>query len=156
GLLGSALSFQHFDLDSQIEKEENSTITDLFASKGEIYFRRKEGTTLQDLIASNDKAVIATGGGTPCYGTVMDDLNNNPDVKTIYLKNNVTTLTERLFLEKEHRPMIAHLQTKELLEDFIRKHLFERSFYYAKATITIECDGRTPEQIVEKILWELF
>ena len=155
-LLGPALGFRQTDLDSEIEAIEKQSISELFNSKGEIYFRRKEAEFLTSLLSVNDKLVLATGGGTPCYGKVMNDLLEMDQVITIYLKNSLETLTNRLFVEKDSRPLIAHLENKSDLNDFIRKHLFERSFYYSQANMIIDCDGLSPKEIVEKILLRLF
>jgi len=154
--LAKALSFQFMDLDHYIEQAEGSSITDLFQQKGELYFRRKEESYLAQLLSTSEKLVLATGGGTPCYGTIAADLKNNPDVVTVYLKHSLDTLTTRLYADKNTRPLIAHLDSEELLNDFIRKHLFERSYYYNQASIVLDCDRLTPNQVVEKILLALF
>jgi len=155
-LLSEALQFQFTDLDHYIEMAEGMSISQLFQQKGEIYFRRNEATALAKIISEENKMVVATGGGTPCYGTIMADLLPNEDVVTVYLKSSLETLTRRLFAEKSKRPLIAHLETEDLLNDFIRKHLFERSFYYNQASIVLACDGLTPEAIVEKLILKLF
>lgn len=155
-VLGNALSFEFIDLDASIEASEGVTISQLFTTKGEIYFRKKEAQVLRTLISEKGKKIIALGGGTPCYGTVMEDLLAAEHVLTVYLKNSIESLTDRLFTEKEQRPLIAHLSSREVLQDFIRKHLFERSYYYNSAQLTIDCDGLSPEEIVEKILLKLF
>ena len=155
-LLSEALQFQFTDLDHYIEMAEGMSISQLFQQKGEIYFRRNEATALTKIISEEKKMVVATGGGTPCYGTIMADLLANEDVVTVYLKSSLETLTRHLFAEKSKRPLIAHLETEDLLNDFIRKHLFERSFYYNQASIVLACDGLTPEAIVEKLILKLF
>ncbi|MDC8006387.1 shikimate kinase [Aureisphaera galaxeae] len=154
--LSEVVGNDFIDLDVEIETSEGTSISEIFQKKGEIYFRKKEAQVLQEVIAREQPAIIASGGGTPCYGRVMDDLLENPNVITVYLKCSVDTLTERLFPEREHRPVIAHLQTEELLNDFIRKHLFERSFYYSRASHIITCDGIDEKEVVEKILFALF
>jgi len=155
-LLSEALQYKFTDLDHYIEMSEGMTISQLFKEKGEIYFRRNEATAMTKIISEEKKIVIATGGGTPCYGTVMDDLLANDEVVTIYLKNSLETLTERLFTEKSERPLITHLKTEVELNDFIRKHLFERSYYYNRASIVLACDGLSPETIVEQLVLKLF
>ena len=155
-LLSETLEFEFIDLDSYISTSEGATITDIFQEKGEIYFRRKEAIILSEILSEKNKLVLSTGGGTPCYGTVMEDLKTMENVVTIYLKNSLETLTHRLFEEKNERPLIAHLETRELLNDFIRKHLFERSFYYNQAAIILDCDGLSQKEIVEKLILRLF
>ena len=155
-LLSESLQFEFIDLDSYISTSEGATITEIFQEKGEIYFRRKEAAILSEILSEKNKIVLSTGGGTPSYGTVMEDLKTRINVVTIYLKNSLETLTHRLFEEKNERPLIAHLETRELLNDFIRKHLFERSFYYNQAAIILECDGLSQKEIVEKLILRLF
>ena len=154
--LSKQLNLVSKDLDREIERIENKSITELFSERGEIYFRKKEAELLQTLLAEPSSMVLALGGGTPCYGTIMQDLNANDAVITVYLKLSLDALTERLFQEKEKRPLIAHLQTKELLNDFIRKHLFERSYYYNQASIIIDTDGKQIDEISRAILAQLF
>ena len=59
----------------------------------------------------------------------MDWLNTLENVKSIYLKANIDVLTNRLYNDKT-RPLISHIKTKEVLRDFIAKHLFESSYFY--------------------------
>ena len=154
--LSQVLDIPFQDLDTYIETSENSSISQLFETKGEIYFRKREASLLQKILSENFKLILATGGGTPCYGTVMQDLLSSNNVLTVYLKCSVDTLVERLWIEKESRPLISHIKSKEVLNDFIRKHLFERSYYYNQANIIVECDDLSENEIVEKILFKLF
>jgi shikimate kinase len=155
-LLAETLQYEFIDLDRFISSSEGATIGEIFQKKGEIYFRRKEAAVLDQILSEKNKIVLSTGGGTPCYGTVMSDLKARDNVVTIYLKNSLQTLTHRLFPEKEERPLIAHLETRELLNDFIRKHLFERSFYYNQAHVKVDCDELSPKEIVEQLVLQLF
>ncbi|MEZ4778293.1 MAG: shikimate kinase [Flavobacteriaceae bacterium] len=158
--IGKALSqvigvpFQ--DLDAFIEKEEGVSIPALFETKGEIYFRKKEAFLLQQILSENTSLILATGGGTPCYGNIMNELLASENVLTLFLKCSVDTLTERLWKEKDKRPLIVHLNSKELLNDFIRKHLFERNYYYNQAHVIINCDELSEKELVEKIVLQLF
>ncbi|PKA81953.1 shikimate kinase [Ulvibacter sp. MAR_2010_11] len=154
--LASTLNYNCIDLDSEIEKREDKTISEVFNEKGEIYFRNIEKEILQDLISSPEKLVIATGGGTPCYGDTTTFLSTQPNVITIYLQTSLEVLTTRLYSEKAHRPLIAHLQTEAVLKDFIRKHLFERSHYYTQATFTVNTGEAGVQEIVAKIIVLLF
>lgn len=153
--LATRLNYTFKDLDTAIESSEGANVTTIFSEKGEIYFRKKENTVLKELISSSENIVLATGGGTPCYGNVMELLLSEEDCVTVYLKGSVAVLTDRLFLEKEKRPLISHLETKELLNDFIRKHLFERSYYYNQASLKVDIDDASIEGIVETILLKL-
>jgi shikimate kinase len=154
--LGVALGYKFIDLDHHIEFLEDKPISEIFKEKGEIYFRKLENRILKDLVSSENKVVISTGGGTPCYGNTMEFLSNQEETVTIYLKSSLTVLTDRLFTERVHRPLIAHIDDKVTLIDFIRKHLFERSFYYNQAKLKIDTEKASVQKIVEKIISNLF
>jgi shikimate kinase len=154
--LASKLGYSFVDLDSEIEKQEGMMISELFQQKGEIYFRKKEIETLKECINSKEKMVIALGGGTPCYGDTMKYLTSNENVITFYLSASIETLTERLYKQKTERPLISHLETKNALNDFVRKHLFERSSYYNEATYTIDSTSTSVSQQIHDIVLQLF
>lgn len=155
-LLSKILGVPFIDLDTYIETQEEATVTSIFENKGEIYFRKKEAIYLKEVLNRFPKLVMATGGGTPCYGTILKDLKTKEHTHLVYLKHGIDALTERLWQEKEERPLIAHLETKDLLNDFIRKHLFERGFYYNQSHTVIDCEALSPGEIVEKIVLKLF
>jgi len=154
--ISQTLGYPFLDLDHLIETNEKMKISEIFSEKGEIYFRKKEIEALKETISTSEKMILSTGGGTPCYGDTMNYLNNNDDVVTIYLKANLNVLIDRLFKEKTNRPLIAHMQDKEQLNDFIRKHLFERAFYYNRASLVITVDEKTISDIMEEIILKLF
>ncbi|MDO6597748.1 shikimate kinase [Oceanihabitans sp. 2_MG-2023] len=153
--IANILDYEFIDLDDFIEKEENATISDVFSRKGEIYFRKMEHESLKKVIATNKKAVISLGGGTPCYANNMNLLLNTSNVKTIYLQVSIPNLVERVINETDKRPVISHLKTKEELMEFIGKHLFERLAYYSEAEFTIDAN-KTENEIIESILMQLF
>ncbi|MBC9796930.1 shikimate kinase [Sinomicrobium weinanense] len=149
-VLAENLSCTFADMDDYIEEKEQKTIPEIFRDKGEIYFRKVESRYLQEILSGEKGAVISLGGGTPCYGDNMDRIKELAD-KVFYLKASVGELTARLGKEKDHRPLIKHLSDDEL-EEFIRKHLFERNFYYLRADSTVNVDGKTIEDIAGEII----
>lgn len=153
--LTEKLDFPHIDLDDQIALIEEQTVPEIFNSKGELYFRKRETQVLKDVLEDPSSLIVALGGGTPCYGFNLDMIKGTPDTKIVYLKASVDFLTERLFTELDTRPVISHLLNKEDLEDFIRKHLFERSFYYNQADIKVNIEGKNPNVIADEIIAKL-
>ncbi len=61
--LAQRLRWRHEDIDDLIEARERHTITDIFAKRGEPYFRAVERDTLKLLLPMR-QVVVATGGGT--------------------------------------------------------------------------------------------
>lgn len=156
GKLAEKLDCNFIDLDTYIEQNEALKISEIFKTKGEIYFRKLESNALNDIIGQNQKLVLALGGGTPCYGDNMRTILRTSNCVSIYLQASVQTITERLKSEKDKRPLIAHLATDENLVEFVGKHLFERSSYYLKAQEKVIIDDLSSEEILEKIILKLF
>ena len=154
--LAQILQLPYEDLDSLIEDEAQMNISEIFAQKGEIQFRILESKVLLQAIEKGHNAVLALGGGTPCYAGNMDKLLAAPKVTSIYLKTHLDTLVDRLWPEREGRPMISHLDTQEDLKDFIRKHLFDRSPYYMQAQYKVDTSENTPDEVVKEIVARLF
>jgi len=152
--LAQSNSLSFIDLDDYIEIQEKTTIYMIFEKYGELYFRKKERFYLEKLLSENSKAIIALGGGTPCYFDNIDYISKK-ELNTLYLKTTPKELVKRLFEQRDHRPMIAHLKTKEKLEEFIAKHLFERIPYYIKARHHLITDDQSVENLslkIEKLL----
>lgn len=154
--LADVLKFEKLDLDAVIENSEGKSITEIFQESGEIYFRKQEGLLLRELVNTKENFVLATGGGTPCYGNLMEFLKNKEEILTVYLNTSVDELTKRLIGEKQQRPIIAHLKNEAQLNEFIRKHLFERAFYYNQAQLRFNTDQLTEDEVVEQIVATLY
>ncbi|MDA9907543.1 shikimate kinase [Flavobacteriaceae bacterium] len=148
--LAASLNYKFIDLDQAIAQETGSSISDLFATKGEVYFRKMERKLLAKILTDSSNLVLASGGGTPCYGDMIQFLKSVAST-TVYLKTSNEELTRRLFNERQQRPLIAHLNTELLLNDFIKKHLFERSYFYNQSDLKVATDYRSVETIVEEI-----
>ena len=148
-LLSKERGLEFIDLDNYIEEAEQMSVPDIFKTKGELYFRKKEYAYLNEVLAQKDNFVLSLGGGTPCYGNNMQavlDATKN----AIYLKVSIAELVSRLLKEKDQRPLIMNIPEDELPE-FIGKHLFERSYFYNQTDKVISSDGKNPEEIVAEM-----
>lgn len=149
-LLAKQREIPFTDLDNYIEQKEGMSISQIFGTKGEIYFRKKEHQYLKELLAEEGERVISLGGGTPCYAGNMDlVLEHTPNV--YYLSVSIPELIRRLSPAKGSRPLIKEIRDEELGE-FIGKHLFERRPYYTQAHFVLQADMASPEELVEEIL----
>lgn len=149
-LLEGILGWERFELDDLIEKSENNSISKIFETKGELYFRKLEKQIFDELILLNRNIIISTGGGTPCYFENYKSLQNDKII-SIYFKASIVTLMARIEHEVEKRPMLNNLDSSEL-QEFIAKHLFERSFYYLKCKFKINVDNKSPKEIADEII----
>ncbi len=153
--LATVLNYSFLDLDDYLVEKEKASISEIFKTNGEIYFRKKETAYLKELISSSENLVLALGGGTPCYGKNIDVLTSHLNVALFYLKLSIPLLAERLFKEREKRPLISHLISEDQLLEFIGKHIFERVHYYNQAQYTISTDNKSQQAVLEDILMHL-
>jgi len=72
-ILSKITGKKFIDLDSYIESTTNQTISNIFSSKGEVYFRKIESDCLKVIMGNYDNVILSLGGGTPCYS---NNLNN--------------------------------------------------------------------------------
>ena len=142
-ILSKKLNLDFIDIDNKIEKEENSTISDIFKKKGEIYFRKiEESLSIKYLNLENK--VISLGGG----GYI------NPNIRKKCLKNCISiwldwkheTLINRIKNSKK-RPLTIKLNANEL-----KKLIIERSKIYNSSDYKINCDKLNIEEITKKII----
>jgi len=147
--ISKKLDMKFIDLDHYVSKRENSSISEIFKVKGEIYFRRIESLYLSEILNSKGNFILSLGGGTPCYSNNME-LILNSEASSIYIKTSIKTIVSRLTAEKSKRPLVADLENDKLTE-FVAKHLFERRFFYEQATITMNTEDKSAEEITTEL-----
>lgn len=146
-ILAERLGWLYVDTDSLITLEAEKEITELFATKGEAYFRRLEKEALLAAL-KGDRQVIATGGGA-----VLDQNNRKAmrkNGRVIYLRTGIEELLNRLG-RGEDRPLLNGFEIRERLT----RLLAEREEFYRQAEIIIDTDQLSPEEVVEKILHKI-
>jgi shikimate kinase len=147
-LLSQKLSIPFFDMDEQVVSHEGKSIVEIFAEKGEEYFRLLEKDVLHIITESHDNFAMACGGGLPCYFNNIDYMNQSGT--TVWINTPVDILFQRLISEKESRPLIKGL-TNEQLKSYISKKFADRRIYYEQADVVIDEDPVHLEKLVEKI-----
>jgi shikimate kinase len=61
---------------------------------------------------------------------------------------------ERLQSQKAFRPLISHFNDEELNE-FVAKHLFERSYFYHQVKTIVSIDDKKELEVVNEIVSKL-
>jgi shikimate kinase len=146
--LAKQLNFQFVDMDDLIVNQELSSVFEIFKYKGEDYFRQVESKILKS-VKPNQKLIIATGGGVPCFFDNMDFIKANGI--SIFLNVPPEDLLKRIQKsEGNNRPLIDKRKTDEILLDELKKRYESRLQFYQQADIQI--DGSID---VEQILWLL-
>jgi shikimate kinase len=146
--LSEKIDYKFIDLDAEIMQKNQKSISEIFSERGEIFFRKQEKEILEQILELKENIILSLGGGTPAYYKNMDLINQKS--KSIFLRANITTLTNRLLAEKDSRPLIAKIP-KEDLPEYIAKHLFERNLFYNQAKFIIGTDSKSADEIVTEI-----
>ncbi|MCL7764437.1 shikimate kinase [Polaribacter sp. Z014] len=147
--LSKKLSMKFLDLDDYIIEKEKMSVSEIFKTKGEVYFRLIENKYLKEILDKDEKYILALGGGTPCYANNMEEINNS-DANSIYLQGSTATMIERLIRKKAKRPLIASLGDDKIPE-FVAKHLFERRPFYEQAKTIVKIDNKTKTEVAEEL-----
>ena len=142
-LVAKKLDLDFVDVDKEIEKELGLSISKIFETKGEDYFRKfEEKITLKTLKIHS--TVVSLGGGAFLNKVIRKEVLKNHI--SFWLKWNDEILINRIKNSKK-RP-IAFKSTDNELIDLIKK----RSNIYSKALYEIKCDKMSKNEIVKKVL----
>ena len=120
------------DVDSVIEKEQGTSITDIFASKGEEYFRGLEQKCINELTQKKGQ-VIATGGGVPIHSTISENS------LIVYIDADFDVIVNRLpKKERDKRPLFNDEAKARALFDA------RKDTYKALATFSVDANQKIP------------
>jgi shikimate kinase len=147
--LSAKLKLPFFDLDSVIVEKEGRSVADIFADKGEEYFRFRENEMLEALTAEQESFILSCGGGTPCFFNNIEFMKRHG--KVIWLNTSVDMLIERLGKERSSRPLLAEVAEADLRRHIVRK-LSERRMYYQQADVVVSEESTNLEELIRLLL----
>jgi len=147
-MLAGRMDYHFIDMDREIEQEQQMSINEIFAARGEAFFRDQEVALLKRLIRL-DNIVVSTGGGVPCYRDNMSLIKGNG--VSIYLKMNQDNIFNRLVTEQAERPLIKDM-SQDRLYDFVKIRLAEREPFYNQADIIVDAMDIQPDELLTRIL----
>ncbi|EXG81324.1 shikimate kinase [Cryptosporangium arvum DSM 44712] len=146
GLLAERLGVTFRDVDHDIEASAGKPISEIFVDDGEPAFRALEVAAVAAALGSHD-GVLALGGGAVLAETTREALRGH---RVVHLNVGLSDAAERVGLNTA-RPLLS-LNPRATL----RTLLAERAPIYAEvATIAVDTDGRTPEDIVADVVEQL-
>ena len=144
-LLGERLDRPVVEMDDLIEEREGTTISRIFAEKGEAYFRQQERELVMNLSREGGK-IIATGGGV-----VLNPVNIRDFEKTgiaVCLTARPEVILKRVENET-YRPL---LEVENRLKK-IEKLLASRRPFYDRVEHQISTSDLRVEEVVDRILF---
>ncbi len=136
-ILAEKLNREFLDSDILIEKTEKTTISEIFKTKGEQYFRNKETEAILTL-SKNNTSVISTGGGVVLNKKNIDLLKENG--KVFFLDRPLEML-----ITTSDRPLSSNR------EDLEKRYNERYNLYRENADVVIDASGNI-ENVVNQIL----
>jgi len=142
-ILAQKLGYDFEDTDTLIEKKLGQSIPDIFAEKGEDYFRDIEHEMCKQA-SLFDKTVVAMGGGALCFERNAAALKNSGRI--IFIDVPLEIIVNRLKGDKS-RPLFSEDNFERLECLYTSRH----PIYKKNSHITVDGTGDTHEA-VNKIL----
>lgn len=142
--LAQKLKMKFVDMDDIIEERESMEISEIFAKKGEPYFREVEKEIAKE-ISKQSNLIIAAGGGAVINEENVKNLKSNGIMICL-------TASPDKILERTkgyiHRPLLNVSDQKTKISELLAK----RAQYYARADYQIDTTNLTIDEVVQKIL----
>ena len=142
--LAAQLNRSFLDFDREIERREGSSISEIFAVRGEPYFRQQEIELTLELRQCGNM-IVAPGGGWVTNKGVVEIIR--PPSRLIYLKVTPETALRRLGAQRTARPLLSRpdpmAELKRLLKD--------REELYGQADHVISAEVFDIQRLVQKI-----
>jgi shikimate kinase len=143
-LLAARLGWRLVDLDEVVVREAGHPVTHIFATEGEAGFRAREARALE--AAARERAlVVATGGGAAC---------REDNLRTMLGAGRVVALavTPEEAVRRARggvgRPLLAGPDPIAAAAAL----LAARAPFYARAHVSVDTVGRTPEDVARDVL----
>jgi shikimate kinase len=133
------------DTDTEIEKLEDMSVSQIFLDKGEDYFRAVEKKVLRQELLSDD-TVLALGGGAPLSVDAQSALRAISS-KVVYLDISLASVAPRIGFNRD-RPLLLtnpRGQWQNLMEE-------RRPIYESIADVVIDVNNKTEGAVVKEVL----
>ena len=141
--LAKKLGMKYVSTDDLIEKKEKTGIKEIFAAKGETYFRKVEKKAIKEVSLMRN-VVIDAGGGAVLDPENIEDLKKHASLVCLWAE--AETILERT-KKYTHRPLLnvsdPLAKIKELID--YRKQFYERADYH------VHTSRMTVDRVVSEI-----
>lgn len=142
--LAKRLGLEFSDSDQEIEKAAQMSVSEIFSSYGEDYFRAGERRVIARLM-SDTVCVLATGGGAFINEETRSLMKEN--AITIWLDADLDVLVERTG-RRDTRPLLKNGDPAQILTRLME----ERAPIYAEADIHIHSSEGPHDAVVDDIV----
>lgn len=142
-LLASRWGLSARDTDADVEARTGRTISDIFVESGEAHFRDLERTAVAEALAGHD-GVLALGGGAVLDPATRELLAGE---SVVFLRVGLSDAVKRVGLGTSRPLLLGNVRSR------IKALLDERTpVYESVATLVVETDGRSPDEVADEIV----
>ncbi|MGL5347442.1 MAG: shikimate kinase [Peptostreptococcaceae bacterium] len=145
--LAKKANLEFIDMDEEIEKREERSISKIFKENDELYFRQKETSLLKELLKRKN-ILISTGGGIVTTEENYKILKKEKNV--IFLDANTNTILKHLSNENDKRPLLATSNNKEKTISELLEARYDK--YNGVSDVKIDVNQKNVEEVVSQIL----
>lgn len=130
------------DTDRDVEAAEGRSVSDIFVDSGEAEFRSLERAAVADALATHD-GVLALGGGAVLDPATRALLAGH---EVVFLRVGLSDAVKRVGLGTARPLLLGNVrgQIKALLDE-------RTPIYESVATVVVDTDGRTPQDVAVEI-----
>ena len=143
-ILAKRTGREFIDMDKFIEEKENMTVSQIFETHGEDYFRDVEHQVCKELSEKQD-LIVATGGGALTFQRNVDVIRKSATVLLISVP--VEVISKRLKNDTT-RPLLQRPDKEEAMRELYNKRL---PIYTDAATVIVNGTGH-PNAVAKLIM----
>jgi shikimate kinase len=143
--LAARLGWHHLDSDAQVMADTGRTVPELFSEEGESIFRAAESRVLAAALGGDASVVVSAAGGVVLSAENRSLLARSGTV--VWLRADPELLVRRVgsgvgrpLLEDDPATRLVSLEQER------------RPLYQSLATVVVDVDHLSPDQVVERIL----
>ncbi|WP_346706593.1 shikimate kinase [Merdimonas faecis] len=146
--LSTMFDMDIIEMDQEITDREEMSISDIFATYGEEYFRDLETSLLVEL-QDRKNVIISCGGGTALRENNVAEMKKNGRV--VLLTASPETIYERV-KDSDDRPVLKGRKNVDGIAELMEQR---REKYEAAADIVVQTDHKTVLQVCEELVQRL-
>lgn len=140
------LEVPFFELDKEIERLSGTSLGSILELYGQQAYRRYEFQALQELLATQPRFIVATGGSLVSETATYELLLRS--CVTVWVRTTPEEHMQRVLAQGDLRPMAG---SQQAMED-LRRILEERSELYGRADLTLDTTGKPVSESVRELL----
>jgi shikimate kinase len=144
-LLAERLGWPYADSDEQVEARTGKTVPELFAERGEAFFRAEETLALEEATTSDGPVVVSVAGGAVLSADNRSRIRRAGLV--IWLRADVATLAARVG-DGHGRPLLGDDPRAALQRLYDER----RPLYEELADVTVDVDQLSALEVTDRVV----